>query len=163
MEKRTWSTPAAVAEQFMANEYVNACWSVECIIPDSNDPITGSSAWQPDAWGSGYHQGGACGDEENQYIRDIGVDKYEVTEFKQTLFGWTELDADIYQGTFTQDQLSGFNPSNSNNDMWGSSIILTKENEGQYIFWRTEYLNTTYYHYGVVDLIDSNRTAQHSN
>ena len=33
MEKKVWSTPHANLENFEANEYVAACWSVVCTVP----------------------------------------------------------------------------------------------------------------------------------
>ena len=33
MEKRVWTMPMAEVEQFMANEYVAACWKINCNVP----------------------------------------------------------------------------------------------------------------------------------
>lgn len=34
MEKKIWTRPLAEVEQFMANEYVAACWKINCNVPD---------------------------------------------------------------------------------------------------------------------------------
>lgn len=36
MEKRIWAKPMAVVEQFMANEYVAACYKIKCNVPSGN-------------------------------------------------------------------------------------------------------------------------------
>lgn len=33
MEKKIWTRPLAEVEQFMANEYVAACWKINCNVP----------------------------------------------------------------------------------------------------------------------------------
>lgn len=39
--KRTWKQPAAIAQKFMANEYVAACYQVYCGGPKDNAYCTG--------------------------------------------------------------------------------------------------------------------------
>lgn len=39
--KRTWKQPAAIAQKFMANEYVAACYQVYCGGPNNNAYCTG--------------------------------------------------------------------------------------------------------------------------
>lgn len=33
MEKKIWTAPQAVVEQFMPNEYIAACWDIKCNVP----------------------------------------------------------------------------------------------------------------------------------
>ena len=170
MEKRTWSTPAAVAEQFMANEYVNACWNVACLVGQNDDPLTGSEnddPWGSPSWGTDYkHQtsSGNCGHIRAQYIIDKGYGTYAIKEKHEYRDMWgrpqTEwLEADIYlDGQF--DYAGGTAPS-ADSSAWSDRITLD-DNYSGYIFWKTTLNDQSYYHYGLVNLTDANRTTRHS-
>ena len=37
---KTWNRPAAIGQQFVANEYVSACYNVWCVTPNGNAKFT---------------------------------------------------------------------------------------------------------------------------
>ena len=51
MEKKIWTRPMAQVEQFMANEYVAACWKIKCNVP------SGTGYYETNGR-AGYQEGG---------------------------------------------------------------------------------------------------------
>lgn len=89
MEKKLWSRPCAVAQEFTANEYVAACWTVQCVLPEVNwyetvngvkhghDPYPTYTGYGKHQKENNYHSSDACGSMANQVLRD-GV-LYEIS------------------------------------------------------------------------------------
>ena len=158
MEKRIWNTPAAVAEQFMADEYVNACWKIRCEVPWAD----GDSGSDRDGYGHdlGGHQtsSGTCGYADSHYITQYDNHRYKIVE-NSRFYGL--LEAEFYNGVFEyngqkESELTG---------TWSSTLTLTDahldEENPTAVYWRTTSGGNRYYHYGYVDLDIANR-SQHS-
>ena len=63
--KKRWGTPMAMVEEFEANEYVAACWGVQCDVDWAND-----YEWQQGDYSHGVtHAWDHCGNSSNQVIR----------------------------------------------------------------------------------------------
>ena len=164
MEKKMWSTPMATVEQFAANEYVNACWQVACLLPQrgENDPERGDLS---DPWG-GYHSStsGTCGSTSSQYIYNTSEEDVYAMKEKNWLYQW--MDVKFYIGNNGNGyDWDGNRPDKNDSSLWSSTITLTKDmledDTPDYIYWRTDGLTTSYYHYGLIDLTKENR-SKHS-
>lgn len=57
MEKMTWSKPVAIAEQFMPNEYISACFSIACDYGEAGQTVGGRR-----------HSTTGCGNPNNQSV-----------------------------------------------------------------------------------------------
>ena len=64
--KKRWETPKAMVDEFEANEYVAACWGVECDIKWSNS----YEMWEGDYRNGVTHTSDHCGNSSNQVIFD---------------------------------------------------------------------------------------------
>ncbi|MBR1743425.1 MAG: hypothetical protein IJ733_16455 [Lachnospiraceae bacterium] len=133
MEKKAWVQPLAVVENFMANEYVAACWGVVCDVPaDATDPLKGI----PDeiSEGSGItHRKKFCGDSNHYQIRlddKTGV-PYEMYEVQTDGLG--DLQCTIYTDSSFQTK---------------KDIATVKANE--YIYWTTKSGSKVWHHHGPV-------------
>ncbi len=96
MEKKLWSQPCAVAQEFTANEYVAACWTVQCVLPVENwyettssgvkhghDPEPTYTYYGKNKRENNYHSSDACGSLASQVLRD-GV-LYEISSIHGAL------------------------------------------------------------------------------
>lgn len=63
--KKRWETPRAVVEKFEPNEYVAACWGVECNVSWANDYEMKHGG---DYWNGVTHDEAHCGNSSNQVI-----------------------------------------------------------------------------------------------
>lgn len=74
MEKTEWIKPLAVAQQFVANEYVAACWKIKCNVPygfgfyDNN----GNNQWDGSNTDTYIAKGYGCGTYHNGVESDNG-------------------------------------------------------------------------------------------
>lgn len=176
MEKKMWSTPMATVEQFAANEYVNACWKIGCLIPKneaSGDWWRKGSSHDPWTDGSTYNahreSAGNCGHVESQYIYDVGNNQFSMQE-RHVQDGKVEwLNVEFYiNADGTAGDLSQVTSSDpyADKSKWSSTITLDQNDDDQYIFWRTEYTSGRnsweYYHYGLVDFDAVDHTYNHS-
>ena len=64
--KKRWGTPRAVVEEFEANEYVAACWGVQCDVDWANNY---EKKHDGDYWNGVTHDSAHCGNSSNQVIR----------------------------------------------------------------------------------------------
>lgn len=90
--KKAWETPKALVEEFEANEYVAACYTLVCAIPGTSATMIGdgtSTRWFTDYpgqkpstgsknWGDAYVRAdglahGNCGNESTSYDVDHNV------------------------------------------------------------------------------------------
>ena len=151
MSKKVWFQPQAVAEQFVANEYVAACWVIECAVPDK---MGGFDGFNQDRGGH-RNRNGACGSRNSQYIQDAGKDLYTMYE-NSSVYG--TMECLIYpQGIdFENKKVNGTGVK---------KFTLTEEQliNGTKLYWTTTATGgyPKYYHYGYISLTEANR-AQHS-
>lgn len=135
---KKWTTPITEVQDFVANEYVAACWGVECANAD---------LWDQGIISMGqHHNPEACGDITNQSIQQLDDGSFRIVELK----GNRGLTGTIYSDS-----------SYTN----GSATISESQVEalaGKTIYWTTTYWGVTYKHKGTVHLSDEGRTSKHS-
>ena len=129
MEKMMLTKPMAVAEQFMPNEYIAACWRLGCDVRGFEDGLL-----------SPYHDRNDCGNETHQYIVLVpGTENvYKITEYKDG----QHLSTVIYpNGNYVSGQ--GTN-----------TIVLDGSVVGRTVYWTTRYNFITYHHEGDIGYQD---------
>lgn len=69
--KKRWGTPKAIVEEFEPNEYVAACWGVQCDVDWANSYEKSHGG---DYWNGVTHDNAHCGTSSNQviYTNDAG-------------------------------------------------------------------------------------------
>lgn len=148
--KKRWGTPRAVVEEFEANEYVAACYSVVCNVNAANAveqkwPIWVSGRFGRGHWSNNYdegqtHSATACGALGNYYVIDNNEDgKFDsMIEISSDL---GRLPCTIYTGA-----------DYSTTASW-SGIT-----SGQTIYWTTSTSDgsRTWHHQGMVGTSDPN-------
>lgn len=144
--KERWRTPSIQVEEFEANEYVAACYSVVCDVNAANDVekewIIGRNPWWPWEEISNYedgqtHSASACGALGNYYVIDNNGDgRFD---------GMIENSSDLGRLTCTIYTDASYRTQAS----W-SGI-----SSGQTIYWTTNRGSRTWHHQGVVGLADS--------
>jgi hypothetical protein len=127
--KKTWRMPSARVEKFVANEYVAACWTVACDIPNRENKGIGSDAFDSDV----KHGVKECGQVSHQYlVLDANGKPVEMKETNTQ--GMGILDCQVYTGPDYQTRvtdLSGINP-------------------GDYIYWTSSHDSRVWHHHGSV-------------
>lgn len=148
MSKKVWFQPQAVAEQFVANEYVAACWTIKCDV-DGRDGFNRDVGGHQDGYGK-------CGHEGSHFVRDCGNNTYEMKE-NSISFGRL-LPCTVYPG--------GFNYETHTVTGTGSELFtitpedIEKNPTGVKLYWTTEVMGAKYYHNGIVNL--KNDSVKHS-
>lgn len=129
--KRAYEKPMAYAEDFVANEYVAACWGVACSIDPAN---------KYDKWSSGVdHRSEHCGLDTNQHI---------YTDATGTAVSMIE------EGT---DGLGNLNCQLYTNGNYNKTKKYSDVKPGDYIYWTTKSGNRTWHHQGYVKNTYKNR------
>lgn len=148
--KKRWGTPRAVVEEFEANEYVAACYSVVCNVNAANAVEQEWPVWVPGWFGGGHwsnnyvegqtHSATACGAPGSYYVIDNNEDgKFDsMIEISSDL---GRLPCTIYTGA-----------DYSTTASW-SGIT-----SGQTIYWTTSTSDgsRTWHHQGMVGTSDPN-------
>ena len=134
MEKKAWVQPLATVQQFVANEYVAACWGVRCDVPEKGGAAKGSKTNIDDPFPANgvTHRDFYCGDATHYQIRlDANNVPYEMYETQTDKLG--DLKCDLYtDDTYTTPK----------------EIKTVKANE--YLYWTTKSGNKTWHHHGQV-------------
>lgn len=144
MEKMTWSKPMAVAEQFMPNEYISACFYIACDYAGQTINVNGHR--QEHTKNS---NGTGCGWENNQAITvlrgDIQSDSGATLRITELNTRWGDLQCYFVPSEHAQSP---------------RSETVSGVNVGDTIYWVT---NVGYWmsHKGTVTYQDANR-PQHS-
>ena len=148
--KKRWGTPMAMVEEFEANEYVAACYSVVCNVDAANDVernwpvwVPGNRPWESGNWSNNYdagqtHSSTACGALGNYYVIDNNNDgRFD---------GMIEISRD--QGQLPCTIYTGADYSTTAS--WGGIA------SGQTIYWTTSSTDgdRTWHHQGVVGTSD---------
>lgn len=145
MEKRIWTRPVAVVEQFMANEYVAACWGISCDYGEgggndgNNDPLT------PNNRNSKHRQmtnGTGCGWEHSQAITDRvnSPGNFSIIEINSPT-GAGDLPCTIFtDGSYTTSV---------------DTLALSQLSNGMDVYWTNSWNGTTWHHKGQVVMDDS--------
>lgn len=96
--KKRWGTPMAMVEEFEANEYVAACWGVQCDVNWAND-----YEWRQGDYNQGVtHAGDHCGNSSNQVIFDDNGDNVGDRMIETGTDGLGDLVCTIYtDGTYS--------------------------------------------------------------
>ena len=132
MQKKAWVQPLAVVENFMANEYVAACWGVVCDVPaNETNPLKNVDDEINKNAGTG-HRKKFCGDPNHYQIRlnDDGI-PYEMYETDTDNMG--DLECTLYEDmSFVAKK----------------DIATVKSND--YIYWTTTDGKRTWHHHGPV-------------
>lgn len=145
MEKRIWTRPIAVVEQFMANEYVAACWGISCDYGEGagnngrNDPF-------PNRNNSNKHrqqtEGNGCGWEHSQAITDRvnTPDVFSIIEINSPT-GGGDLPCTLYtDGTYSTSM---------------ANISLDQLSNGMTLYWTNTWNGITWHHKGQVVMNDA--------
>ena len=130
MEKMMWTKPMAVAEQFMPNEYIAACWRLGCEVRGFEGGFLSSP----------YHDPNDCGNQTHQYIVQVpGTENvYKLTEYKDG----RHLSTVIYPN------------DNYTNGQGTNTITLDGSVVGKKVYWTTLYNFITYHHEGTIGYQD---------
>lgn len=150
MEKKTWSKPMAVAEQFMPNEYISACFYIRCDYAGQTIYANGhSQSHTKNGNGSG------CGWENNMVFTVLSGD---IQSDAGATIRITELNTRDWLGRPTGDKVCYFVPSEHAQEP--RSTTISGVNVGDTIYWVTD---VSYWmsHKGTVTYQDANR-PQHS-
>ena len=144
--KRRWETPKVMVEEFEANEYVAACYSVVCNVDAANEVekkcIIEERPWWAGGNLSNYdagqtHSATACGAPGNYYVVDNnGDNKFDsMVEISSDL---GRLNCAIYTGAD-----------------YGTAANWSSISSGQTIYWTTTSGDRTWHHQGVVGTVDA--------
>lgn len=133
---KTWMKPITEVQDFVANEYVAACWGVECVVPQMD--INGD-------WGVGTHREETCGQKDNQSIREVSEGVFQIAEVNHDMTN-RDLVATIYPNGFNNEGVSTI------------TLDQVKSLNGKTIYWSTRFWGTTYRHEGIVQFDDASRT-----
>ena len=128
--KRTYETPTACAEEFMANEYVAACWGVECNTNWANRYERQHGYWDN---GNVSHTSDHCGNSSNQVIFDDNGDNIGDRMVETGTDGLGNLACTIY-----------------NDQNYSSVRDVSTVQIGETIYWTTSSGNRTWHHCGTV-------------
>ena len=122
---RRWETPRAEVEEFMPNEYCNACWGVACVIEKANkkEDYDEDLAHTPDH----------CGMMENQVVQDTNGDNIADRMIEVGTDGLGTLQCKLY----------------TNENYWRPAKIANVKS-GDYIYWTTSANGRTWHHQGQV-------------
>ncbi|MCI5648531.1 MAG: hypothetical protein MR332_03720 [Fusicatenibacter sp.] len=137
--KRNWERPSVMVQEFEANEYVAACWTIACDYGelggdgDYPDPVQPNNT---DITHAKKNAGTGCGWAVNQYIYEDSDGNFRITETHTDGLG--DLTCRL--------SLTGY-------DNLSSSISLTETqiNNGVEIFWTTTSEIRTWSHYGTIE------------
>ena len=81
--KKTWDFPLVCVQQFEANEYVAACWTIRCYVGDSNngqDEVP-SNVGRQYPYGDNTHSAtSGCGSASNQSISENPDGSFSIKE-----------------------------------------------------------------------------------
>lgn len=96
--KKRWGTPMAMVEEFEANEYVAACWGVQCDVDWANN-----YEWRQGDYNQGVtHAWDHCGNSSNQVIFDDNGDNVGDRMIETGTDGLGDLVCTIYtDGTYS--------------------------------------------------------------
>lgn len=147
--KKVWSAPKAVAEQFVPNEYVAACWGIACAVAPGHDGFGKDT-------NDGHQVGtGVCGNIESQYVQNLGNDQYQLSENNRD---YGMMQCTIYPEGFDYD-------THTVNGSGQTTITITnkdiQDNNGVFtLYWTTTWKDNIWYHYGTVNL--TGHSVQHS-
>ena len=128
--KKTWAFPLVCVQQFEANEYVAACWGVDCSGDEANRIERNLGIYQP---GVLDHSSDHCGLSGNQVIYDDNNDGTADRMVEVGTDGLGTLNCTIYTDSSYSTQM-------------GVSSVST----GQTIYWTTSAGNKTWHHVGTV-------------
>ena len=135
---KKWVKPLTEVQNFVANEYVAACWGIECVVPQM--PTGGALQ------GLGYHREETCGQKNNQSIREKADGTFEIAEINHDMTN-RDLKVTIYP--------NGFNSQGYDS----ISLAQLESLDGKTIYWTTELTGlVTYKHHGTVDFVDGKST-----
>ena len=127
--KKTWVTPSARVEKFVANEYVAACWAVACDIPNRENKGIGTDAFNE----SVKHGVKECGQISHQYLKLD--EKGNPIAMKETnTQGMGVLECKVYTGADYQTQVTD----------------LSTISPGDYIYWTSAHDSRVWHHHGSV-------------
>ena len=144
MDKMTWSKPVAIAEQFMPNEYISACWGISCDYGEGAgddgkpDPLTNNR--------NAYHRqmsnGTGCGWTHSQAVTDrTGQDGVFVVIEINSPTGGGDLPCTMYtDGTYRTPM---------------ANIRLSEISNGMTLYWANTWNGITWHHKGQVVMDDS--------
>lgn len=134
---KTWIKPITEVQDFVANEYVAACWGIECQVPQMSS--NGN-------FGVGYHREETCGQKSHQSIRDKADGTFEIAEVNHDMTN-RDLIATIY-------------PDGWNGKGYSSiSLDQVESLNGKTIYWSTTLSGlVTYRHQGTVEFVEGKST-----
>ncbi len=96
---REYVTPRMTGETFAANEYIAACWGVQCDVDWANK----YERWQGDDGNGVTHDAAHCGNSSNQVIFDDNGDKIGDRMIETGTAGLGDLECSIFwDRNFTQ-------------------------------------------------------------
>lgn len=138
--KKMWEEPSIQVQEFMANEYVAACWAIACTygIQGGETGINNPKVrWEKaDATHTMRSDGTGCGHEDNQFITENANGSFSVMEINTQGLG--NLNTRLTKNS----NYSGLNSSIGDVD------------PGDTIYWTTSSGNRTWYHMGKVSTAD---------
>ena len=135
--KKRWGTPKAIVEEFEPNEYVAVCWEIACTVGargPENYPNPDPKPWNSGQTHSHNSDGKGCGWAHSQYIREVGNDAFNVTEYGDN----------ILPCSLTKKE-----------DWSNLRSTISDVEPGDVIYWTTSLGNRTWYHYGTVGTVNS--------
>ena len=91
---REYVTPRMTGETFAANEYIAACWGVQCDVNWANK----YERWQGDDGNGVTHDAAHCGNSSNQVIFDDNGDKIGDRMIETGTDGLGDLTCTIFTG-----------------------------------------------------------------
>lgn len=92
---REYVTPRMTGETFAANEYIAACWGVQCDVEWANNYEMGHGG---DYWNGVTHDAAHCGNSSNQVIFDDNGDKIGDRMIETGTDGLGDLTCTIFTG-----------------------------------------------------------------
>ena len=114
---RSWVKPRTEVQKFEANEYVAACWGVQCDVNWSNDYEKQHGG---DYWKGVTHDEAHCGNSANQVLKDHNNDKIPDEMIETKTDGLGDLVCTIYT-----------------NDSYNTIRDVSTVNIGETIYWTT--------------------------
>lgn len=131
--ERKWETPRVLVQEFEANEYIAACWGVECAVSEANQYEQKYGYWDH---GNVSHASDHCGNSSNQVIYDYNDDGIGDAMYECGTDGLGDLECTIY---------TGYNGRN-----YTGQIDVSQVRIEQYIYWTTSSGSRTWHHQGRV-------------
>lgn len=117
MMKKNWEMPKTVVQRFEPNEYVAACWGVQCDTEWSNNY---EMHHEDDYWHGVTHTRDHCGNSSNQVIFDDNNDKIADRMIETGTDGLGNLQCIIYT-----------------DDSYSTQRAVSTVNIGDTIYWTT--------------------------